>query len=65
MITASMRLVQSSPETILWSQNYFTFREQYDVPETPLTEFDREIIAIEQISEGFARSVVTSMLEGF
>jgi TolB-like protein len=65
VVTASMRLVRSSPETILWSQNYFTFREQYDVPETPLTEFDREIIAIEEIADGFARSVVTSILEGF
>ncbi|MDH3284625.1 MAG: LPS assembly lipoprotein LptE [Acidobacteriota bacterium] len=65
VITASMRLVRTSPEKVLWSQNHYTFRQQYDVPETPLTEFDREIIAIEEISRGFARSVVTSILEGF
>ncbi|MDQ7006284.1 MAG: LptE family protein [Acidobacteriota bacterium] len=64
-ITARVRLVQTSPEKVLWSQNHFVFREQYDVPETPLTEFDREIVAIEEISRGFARSVTTSILEGF
>ncbi len=64
-ITARVRLVQTSPEKVIWSQNHFVFREQYDVPETPLTEFDREIVAIEQIARGFARSITTSILEGF
>jgi outer membrane lipopolysaccharide assembly protein LptE/RlpB len=64
-ITASIRLVQASPEEILWSQSHYVFREQYDVPESPLAEFDREIVAIDEISEDFARSVVTSILEGF
>lgn len=64
-LTARVRLVRTSPEAVLWSQNHFVFREQYDVPETPLADFDREIVAVEQIAEGFARSVVTSILEGF
>lgn len=64
-ITARVRLVRTSPEKVLWSQNHFVFRQQYDVPETPLTEFDREIVAIEEISKGFARSIATSILEGF
>ena len=64
-VTARVRLVRTSPEAILWSQNHFVFREKRDVPETPLDEFDQEIIAIEEIAEGFARAVATSILEGF
>ncbi len=64
-ITARVRLVRTSPEAILWSQNHFVFREQYDVPETPLAQFDKEIVAIDEMSAGFARSVATSILEGF
>ncbi|GAB4372286.1 MAG: hypothetical protein Kow0062_08490 [Acidobacteriota bacterium] len=64
-ITAEMRLVRASPETVLWSQSHFVFREQYDVPETPSERFDRELVAIDEIARGFARTVVTSLLEGF
>lgn len=64
-LTAEVRLVRTSPEAVLWTQNHFVFREQYNVPETPLAEFDREIVAVEEIADGFARSVVTSILEGF
>lgn len=64
-VTARMRLVRASPESVLWSQSHFIFREQYDVPETAAEEFDREIIAIDEIARGFARTVVTSILEGF
>ncbi len=64
-ITARMRLVRVHPEKVLWSQNHFVFQEQYDVPETPLSQVDREIVAIEEIARDFARSVVTSILEGF
>lgn len=64
-ITAKMRLVLASPEKVLWSQSHFVFREQYDVPGAALQQFDREIVAIDEIARGFARSVVTSILEGF
>jgi len=64
-ITARMRLVQVHPEKVLWSRGHFVFREQYDVPETPLSQVDREIVAVEEIARDFARSVVTSILEGF
>lgn len=65
VVTARIRLLQTSPELVLWSQNHFVFREQYDVPESSLAEFDPEIVAIDEIAKGFARSAVTSMLEGF
>jgi outer membrane lipopolysaccharide assembly protein LptE/RlpB len=64
-ITARVRLVESDPETILWSQENFVFRGQYDIEESEQEFFDREILAIEDIAEDFAESVVTSILEGF
>ncbi len=64
-VTARIRLVKASPERVLWSQNHFVFREQYDVPETAADEFAREVVAIDDIADGFARTVVTSILEGF
>lgn len=64
-VTARIRLVQASPEKVLWAQNHFIFREQYDLPESATAQSDREILAIEEIADGFARAVVTSILEGF
>jgi len=63
-VTARIRLVQSAPERVLWAQNHFIFRQQYELPKTPVTQFDREIIAIEEIARDFALSVVTTLLEG-
>lgn len=66
VVTARIRLVQrGAMDTVLWSQNYFVYREQYDVPETPAAGFEREIVAVEEVARGVARSVITSMLEGF
>lgn len=66
VVTARIRLVQHGvTDTVLWSQNFFVFREQYDVPETPTSGFEREIVAVEDVARGVARSVITSMLEGF
>ncbi len=63
-VTARIRLVQSSPEKILWAQNHFIFRSQYDLPESAVDQIDQEIIAIDQIAADFARAVATSILEG-
>jgi hypothetical protein len=50
---------------ILWSQEHFIFRSQYDVDRTSQTFFDREIDALDQIAKDFASTIVTSLLEGF
>ncbi len=64
-VTARIRLVQTSPEKVLWAQNHFVFRQQYDLPQTAAQQTDLEITALEQIARDFARSAVTSILEGF
>ena len=40
-------------------------RSRYDLPQSPSAQFDLEIGALEQIARDFARSTVTSILEGF
>ena len=64
-ITARVRLVETEPEHILWSQENFVFRGQYDIEERNEEFFNREILAIEEIAQDFAEAVVTSIVEGF
>ena len=51
-------------DEILWSQSGLIFREQFDV--SPEGEFfDEESLALDDIAEGAAGVVVTSIFEGF
>src|SRR5438093_187577 len=65
VVQARVRLSDLRTGRILWSQEHFIFRSQYDVDRTAATSFDREIVAIDRIARGFAQTVVTSLLEGF
>jgi TolB-like protein len=51
-------------DAILWSQGGFIFKEQYEIPqgEGVLAE---ESVALDQIANGVAQALVTSILEGF
>jgi len=72
-VTARVRLEDLRSGKILWANDQFVFRQQYDVLEgtdcaTAPTQdcyFDREITAIDEVAREFAASVVTAMLEGF
>jgi outer membrane lipopolysaccharide assembly protein LptE/RlpB len=63
-MTARMRLEDLRGNQVLWSNDQYVFRSQYDVPEDT-TFIDQEIVAIDQVAREFAVSVVTAMLEGF
>lgn len=65
VVQARVRLTDLRSGKILWSQEHFIFRSQYDVDRVPEGSFDREIVAIDRIARGFAETVVTSLLEGF
>lgn len=64
-IQARVAMTDLTTQTVLWSQDHFIFRGQYDVPESGRAFFDREILALDQIARDFARTIVTSILEGF
>jgi outer membrane lipopolysaccharide assembly protein LptE/RlpB len=63
-MTARMRLEDLRGNQILWANDQYVFRSQYDVPEDT-SFFDQEIVAIDQVAREFAVSVVTAILEGF
>ena len=65
VVQARVRLTDLRTGRILWSQEHFIFRSQYDVDRTAVSSFDREIVAIDRIARGFAETIVTSLLEGF
>jgi len=65
VVQARVRLTDLRSGKLLWSQEHFIFRSQYDVDQAAQGSFDREIVAIDRIAKGFAETVVTSMLEGF
>jgi len=65
LITARVVLSEPATDKVLWEDDHFLFKRQYDVPEVSLTFVDQEIVAIDNVASDFARSVVSSILEGF
>jgi outer membrane lipopolysaccharide assembly protein LptE/RlpB len=70
-VTASVRLEDLRESRMLWANDQFVFRRQYEVESDLLPGagsdvfFDQEIVAIEVVAREFADSVVTAILEGF
>ncbi|MEW5807777.1 MAG: LPS assembly lipoprotein LptE [Acidobacteriota bacterium] len=64
-ISVRAKLTDSADGNVIWNQEHFLYREQFDIPESEIDFFDQEIVAIERIAGSFARSLVTSLLEGF
>lgn len=50
---------------IIYSNNSFQFRQQFELEQDPNTFFDVSNVAVDEIAVEFARSVVASILEGF
>lgn len=65
LINARASLVQTSDEKVLWQDDHFIFRQQYDVETVGAGVVSQETLALEEVAEDFAESVVTSILEGF
>lgn len=65
-ITAQITFKRVGPEAaVLWKSDRYTFRESYPVEPSEAGYFDREDETIEEASERFAETLVTSLLEGF
>jgi outer membrane lipopolysaccharide assembly protein LptE/RlpB len=50
---------------VLWSNARYVFRQSYEVLGGGLDYQNRENIALEEVSDRFARTLVTDLLEGF
>ncbi len=63
-VTAAIVLTERSAEKVLFENSSFSFRQPYKVP--PSTEYiNVETTAIDTLARPFARSLVTTLLEGF
>lgn len=64
-ITARMSLKALADEKVLWENPAYTFRDNYEFSGSAASYVDRENEAIDRVSERFAESLVSSLLEGF
>jgi len=65
LITAHVTLSETSTDKVLWEDDHFLFKRQYDLATNPNGFIDQEIVAIDDVAADFSKSVVTSILEGF
>ena len=65
VIQVAAELRDRRDESVLWKDEHFLFRRQYDVDPDEATSIDRSIVAIELVSRDLARSMVAAILEGF
>ena len=66
-LRASVQLVDprgDEPE-VLWEDKGFSRQSSYDVDESAVNYFDRQMESMEILSRDFARSLVSAVLEGF
>lgn len=64
-ITAKVALHRFAPDTILWQNDRYQFRDSFPLETSDLGFFDRETPAIESAAKKFAETMVTDLLEGF
>ena len=64
-ISAKMEFRRVGGNEILWSNDNYVFRENYELEEDEASFFDRENVAIEQVALIFAKALLTDLMEGF
>lgn len=64
-VTARVKYVKTGSAVPMWANESFTFRDEYDVGSDPGAFIDQEGQALERLSQAFARSLVSAMLEAF
>lgn len=64
-LTARMAFKRLSSDTVIWSNDRYTFRQSYPIETEGNDYFDQEDEAIEEAAERFAETVVSDILEGF
>ena len=65
LINARATLVQTSDDKVLWQDDHFVFRRQYEVSSLSSGIVSQEQVAVDQVVDDFAQAVVASILEGF
>jgi outer membrane lipopolysaccharide assembly protein LptE/RlpB len=64
-ITSQVRFRRLADDQTLWSNDRYLFRQSYPLEVSEAGYFDRENLAIEDVAERFAETMVSDLLEGF
>lgn len=64
-ITVKMVFRRLAPESVLWQNDRYVFRDSYQLEASELGYQDRETPALEATAKKFAETVITDLLEGF
>ncbi|MFI5179888.1 MAG: LPS assembly lipoprotein LptE [Thermoanaerobaculia bacterium] len=64
-VTARITLTERKTDKVLFDDPAFLYRQPYPVPVQTSTYFNPELLALDQLAQPFARSVVATILEGF
>lgn len=65
VVTADVQLVDQHTHKTLFSNPRYVFREQYQISSSSSQLFQEEDPALDRISQDFARTLVTDILENF
>lgn len=64
-VTAQVDLINQHTHKTLFSNPNYTFREQYQVNQSPSALFEEQDPALDRLSRDLARTLVTEILENF
>ncbi len=64
-VNVRMRFFDRVADNVIWSNDRYEYKENYQVQAAETDYFDQERLAIEQVAEPFARNMVIDLLEGF
>ncbi|MBI1760564.1 MAG: LptE family protein [Acidobacteria bacterium] len=65
IITVALTVRDQTKNKILYDNQNFIFRDQYDISIDPKQFFSEEGPAVDRVARDFAKSVLTTILEGF
>jgi hypothetical protein len=65
VVRAQVEFKDLTKNDVIWSNNNFQFRDDYEVGENPEEFFDQESLTLQRLAEEFAKSLVSSILEAF
>ena len=64
-LTARVKYIKAGQTDPIWSNDAFSFKDEYDIGDLNQFYFDREGQAIDRLATDFARTLVTNMFEAF
>jgi hypothetical protein len=65
IVRAQVQFKDMVKDNVIWSNNNFQFRDDYEVGENVDEFFDQEGLTLQRLAEEFAKSLVSSILEAF